>query len=281
MKNMEGLVAFARLALVQRAPQQTQRGAARICSRIHQRIPLSQQPQRGAAEGAALKEGRGAGPKREGKQEEQLNAPEGGGGGGEREWERERERERETARDRARALERVQERDWEGERESAHQVKEASQLLSEAIHVLLLPGGHDGRGKGSLGAGHCHQLHAVRRQHVLPQRRPLLLGLPFRPDLACWQHVHARVLSVHQRPVFLQRRLLQHQWGQYLLLVLAVQLQHILWQRSHLLHGVPFRPDLLSGQHIKRCMLGYTAIIPQHCERALWLILHTDRDPWR
>ena len=82
MKNMEGLVAFARLALVQRAPQQTQRGAARICSRIHQRIPLSQQPQRGAAVGAALKEGRGAGPKREGKQEEQLNAPEGGGGGG-------------------------------------------------------------------------------------------------------------------------------------------------------------------------------------------------------
>jgi len=153
---MASLVAFASMAIAQRAPQQTQRGS--VCSRIHQRtpsIPLSQQPQKGAdPEGAALKEGRGA-----------------GGGGGGRGGGPGRQEEH-TARDRARVLERVQEKDWEGERESAHQVKEASQLLSEAIHVLVPPSG--GRSSAS---GGTRSLLLGRAYSLLNRPLPAFLQL--------------------------------------------------------------------------------------------------------
>ena len=99
MKNISSLVAFARESCARRAPQQQQRGTAA--------------PQRRQADGrGSVATGASSGVAM-GKMEREMEG------------------------DRARAFERIEERDMEREKESANCVQRASQLLSEAVALLL------------------------------------------------------------------------------------------------------------------------------------------------
>jgi hypothetical protein len=106
-----------------------------------------------------------------------------------------------------------------------------------------------------------HIASRVRVCEIFTWQLHLLHCLPFRPDLACWQHGRIGVLSA---PVLLQRRLLQHQWGKRFLLVRAVRRQLLLPQWRNLLHCLHCGLDFTSWVFQLVCMHG-----SQCCRRLL------------